>query len=289
MNYKTFSLILATVGRKREVREFLESLELSNYPLEKVEIIIIDQNKNDLIKEIIKDYTKKLKIIYIKSQEKGLSKNRNIGLKYISNEIIGFPDDDCKYFPETLLKVSHNFNTNLNIDAIIGRLVDEEGKDCIRRWGKKEMKVTKTNFYTKTSSVTIFEKNKSILRFDEELGAGSKYGSSEDVDFLYRLLKLGKKIYYNPDIIVYHPKPKNSFTKEKAYSYGVGHGTFVKKNLDMYVIDIYIKGIVFTILRIIKNIILFDKENLILYFSSLKGRIEGIKKVVRERENDKFN
>lgn len=278
MNYKTFSLVLATIGRKNEVQEFLDSLQKSNYPLQKIEVIIVDQNKDDFLQEIIKKYTEKIKIIYIKSTEKGLSKNRNIGLKFASNEIIGFPDDDCKYFFETLLNVSKSFEIDSEIDGIIGRIVDEDGNDCIRKWCKKRLKVTKKNFYTKASSITIFEKNKNILEFDEELGAGAKYGSSEDVDFLYRALRLGRKINYNPEIIVYHPKPNNTFTKEKAYSYGVGHGVFIKKNLDLNTLKIFIQGLILVILKIIVSILTCDIGKVMVWYFSLRGRIKGIGK-----------
>ncbi|MGL5963479.1 MAG: glycosyltransferase [Fusobacteriaceae bacterium] len=276
MNYKTFSLVLATIGRKNEIQEFLESIEKSNYPLQNIEIILIDQNKDDFLQKIIKNYTKKIKIIYIKSLEKGLSKNRNIGLKYISNEIIGFPDDDCKYFDDTLLNVSKSFEFNPSIDGIIGRIIDEDGNDCIRKWSKKKMKITKNNFYTKASSITIFEKNKKFLQFDEELGAGAKYGSSEDADFLYRTLKSGKKINYNPDIIIYHPKPNNTFSKEKAYSYGIGHGVFVKKNFDLNILLFFIQGLILVNFRIIIGLLTCDFIKVIIWYFSLKGRIKGI-------------
>lgn len=276
MDYKTFSLILATIGRKNEVQEFLDSIEKSNYPLQKIEIIILDQNKDDFLQEIIREYTEKIKIIYIKSKEKGLSKNRNIGLKHVSNEIIGFPDDDCKYFSDTLFNVSSSFSIDSNLDGVIGRIIDEEGNDCIRKWSKKKTTVTKNNFYTKASSVTIFEKNRNVLEFDEELGAGSKYGSSEDVDFLYRTLKLGKKIDYNPEIIIYHPKPNNTFSKEKAYSYGIGHGVFIKKNFDLNTIKVFFQGLILVFIRILSNFIIYDKEKIKIYYFSLKGRIEGI-------------
>lgn len=278
MNYKTFSLILATIGRRTEVQEFLDSIKNSDYPLEKIEIVVVDQNKKNFLQEIIDQYSNQINIIYIKSKEKGLSKNRNIGLKYISNEIVGFPDDDCKYLRETLLNVSNNFCSNQTLDGVIGRIIDENGNDCIRKWDKKKIRITKKNFYTKASSITIFEKIENILEFDEELGAGAKYGSSEDVDYLYRTLKLGKNIYYNPDIIVYHPKTQSNFSKEKASSYGVGHGVFIRKNFDIYTVKIFFQGLILVFLRILSGMVTFNKEKIKIWYFSLKGRIKGIGK-----------
>ena len=50
---RKFSLIMATYGRKDEVGCFLESLMNSNYPMDKVEVIIVDQNKEIDLEPII--------------------------------------------------------------------------------------------------------------------------------------------------------------------------------------------------------------------------------------------
>lgn len=275
---KSFSLILATVNRKKEVEEFLKSIIFVNYPLEKIEIIVIDQNKDDILKDIILKYNKKLNIIHIKSKEVGLSKNRNKGLEIATCDIVAFPDDDCKYLKNTLLEVDKNFNNNKELDCIIGRIIDQDGLDCIKKWSKKFEKITPKNFYTKMSSITMFKKNKNVLKFDENLGAGAKFGSSEDADILYRMLKKGKEIYYDPRIVLFHPRGKDNFSSEKAYSYGLGHGVFIRKNLDINTIKIYFMGLVLINMRILKSIIFLDNKSMLIWINSLKGRIKGIGK-----------
>ena len=56
--------------------------DLTNY-----EIIIVDQNKNDEIKRFISSvkkegFLRRGKLIYTKSKEVGLSRGRNLGIKY---------------------------------------------------------------------------------------------------------------------------------------------------------------------------------------------------------------
>ncbi|MGL4997882.1 MAG: glycosyltransferase, partial [Cetobacterium sp.] len=113
---KVFSMILATKNREKEVDEFLDSIKKSDYNLEKVEVIIIDQNQEIDLTSIINKYEENFDIIYIKSKLNGVSKNRNLGIKISRGKIISFPDDDCQYLNNTL-KVVEDLIKNQNIDA----------------------------------------------------------------------------------------------------------------------------------------------------------------------------
>ena len=53
---KKFSLIMATYGREKEVDSFLKTIRKSNYNLELVEIIIVDQNDKISLDEIVSKY-----------------------------------------------------------------------------------------------------------------------------------------------------------------------------------------------------------------------------------------
>jgi hypothetical protein len=67
------------------------------------------------------------------------------------------------------------------------------------------------------------------LRFDESLGigAGTRWGSGEETDYLIRAMRRGP-VFYDPAIVLGHPQwaaaPYAEKTRQKAYSYGVGMG-----------------------------------------------------------------
>ena len=52
---KRFSLIMATYGREKEVDSFLKSIKKSNYDLELVEVIIVDQNDKISLNPIVEN------------------------------------------------------------------------------------------------------------------------------------------------------------------------------------------------------------------------------------------
>ena len=94
------SLVMPTINVTTELELFLKSLRTQTY--KDFELIVVDQNEGNEAFEIVKDYEEEFKIKYAKSDEKGLSLNRNRGLVLMEGEIVGFPDDDCEYQPDTL-------------------------------------------------------------------------------------------------------------------------------------------------------------------------------------------
>ncbi|MGL6167817.1 MAG: glycosyltransferase [Fusobacteriaceae bacterium] len=277
MTDKVFSMILATKNRDKEVDEFLDSIKKNDYNLEKIEVIIVDQNQEIDLTTIINKYEENFDIIHIKSKLKGVSKNRNLGIKISRGKIISFPDDDCQYLNNTL-KVVEDLIKNQNIDAILGRIIDENGKDYIKKWKLSEKKVKKNNFISFNSMITIFEKN-SKRYFDESFGPGAKNPSTEDADYLYDLLKRNKNVLYSPEIVVFHPNVMiNNFDKKKSYNYGLGFGAFCRKYSDIYTLKIFLLGTALALLRTIWNSIKLDNSEKIIWFSSFKGRIIGFLK-----------
>ena len=95
-----FSLVLATVDRSDELERFM--FHLNQQICRDFELIVVDQNQDNRVELILAPYFDKFPILHIKSNELGASKGRNMGFKYVSGEIIGFPDDDCWYASDLL-------------------------------------------------------------------------------------------------------------------------------------------------------------------------------------------
>ena len=228
-----YSLIIATLGRKKELLELIESIKNSDYETNNLEIIIVDQNEKGFLDKELSKF-ENLNIKHIHSDIKGLSYNRNIGLSYASGDIICFPDDDCKFYENTLNEVS-NILLSSNIDFCMGQIYDRETKkDVIKKWSKKEFKVNRFNSYFINSSITMFIKKEYILNFDENLGVGARFGSCEDADLIYRILENKAKGIYTPKIELWHPEPNyQEISLEKVKNYASGFGYFVRKNTDV--------------------------------------------------------
>lgn len=237
---KKFSLIMATLGRYYEVDKIIESLSKQTY--KNFELIIVDQNRKGFLKKIIEKYDEKIEIIYINTKEKGLSKARNLGLKYIKGDYVGFPDDDCIYIDIKTLEKIKNIFENKNIDILTATINHGEKKEK----GNKFVNINKFNVWLKGISYTMFFKRDVINQvgfFDEMLGVGSgtQYGSGEETDYLIRALEKNFILCNTNEVLIYHPK--ENFNKKnlykKAYSYSKGRMFVLKKhNYSMWFIRI---------------------------------------------------
>ena len=71
--------------------------------------------------------------------------------------------------------------------------------------------------------------------FDESLGvgAGTPWGSSEEMDFIIRAIRQGSRLRYDPDLVVFHPQTVSDFDRTAAQrhlSYSRGFGRVLKKH-----------------------------------------------------------
>lgn len=277
MEKKIFSLIMATYGRKEEVGYFLESILNRQNKDISLEVIIVDQNKKIDLEPIMNKYNDKIDIKHIKSNIIGLSKNRNIGIKESTGQIIAFPDDDCEYLPKTLDEVYNAFSRN-NCDLVMGRIIERDGSDSLRYWSKEECLISKNNFYTKCSSVTLFlKRDKSEIMLNEKLGVGEYFGSCEDADLIYRNSKKGMKINYVPNVQIYHPHydSNNNMSLEKIKSYGLGFGAMVKANLDFSMIILFMKAQGYHSTKMLFNLLRLDIKKANNSYVALISRFKG--------------
>lgn len=227
-----FSLVLATIGRTLELSNFLEHLDRQLY--RNFELIVVDQNLDDALVPILAPYTDRFAIKHVKST-KGLSRARNLGLRYVSGDIVGFPDDDCWYEATSLQQIVTMLINHPDWDGVAGGIHSPWGKRFLDR---ESGFLNKYNVWRRAISYTIFLRTaviQSVGEFDPMLGVGSDsgYGSGEEMDYLLRATEVNRRIYYDPKPIVDHPDSSPVFDNQrigKGYSYARGVGYTLRKH-----------------------------------------------------------
>ncbi|HEY5508685.1 MAG TPA: glycosyltransferase family A protein, partial [Paludibacter sp.] len=200
------SIVIPTIGREKEVRLLLQSISDTIPDRISYEIIIVDQNADDLLLSAIHDannsHINHCKVLFI-----GLSKAKNYGTKQASGRFICFPDDDCRMLENSIETALNLLNTN-QYDMVTGRCVDADGNDSVLKFHTSSAELTLRNFEGKMVEATLFARRELMIDycFDETLGVGTFHGAEEGFDLVYRLLKEQKRIFYSPDICLYHPQ-----------------------------------------------------------------------------------
>jgi glycosyltransferase involved in cell wall biosynthesis len=262
---------MATLGRKEEVTLFLNTLTEQSY--KNFELVIVDQNDDDRVYDLYLRYKDKMTLKYIRSNRKGLSLNRNIGLDNCTGNIIAFPDDDCEYNRHTLENVLHFFNNNPEYAFYTCNTKDKKSQNSILKSVTKGGDITIFNIMRTGISFTIFVCANSMraFRFDEHLGIGAEYGSGEESDLLFYLLKNANKGLYNADTYIYHPYKTDD--TDRAFPYGKGFGALYRKAVTVYKYYILFPVFIYLLLKQVFMICLHPSEK--GRIASLKGRLYG--------------
>ena len=238
-----FSLIVATIERTEPLEKLLASLALQTFS--DFEVVIVDQNRDDRVEVTARRWSRKMTIRHLRS-EMGLSRARNRGIKEETGEIIAFPDDDCWYGADVLLKIHEWFLSHPEFDFLSTCARDEKFQLCANRWPTMPSRITRTNVLRTAISISLFFRKEVIQAvggFDEflGLGSGSKFGSGEESDFVFRALSLGYLGWFENSIAIFHPARKaDGIHVARARSFGLGFGYVLRRHRVPFWISLYL-------------------------------------------------
>jgi len=216
------SIIIATYNRSASLLETLDSLlkqemaEGSTY-----ELIVADNNSSDNTKNAVHSYMSKFagKLIYIFEPRQGKAYALNHAIANAKGEVIIFTDDDVILDPLWLKNLLDCFN-KFNCDAIGGRILPHF-TDQTPLWVRKNADLLKgpLGFYDFGTETKLFEKpmyeffgaNFGFKRrvFDDcglfrtDVGIGKSI-QGEDTEFVKRVQKSGKVLYYCGSALIHH-------------------------------------------------------------------------------------
>jgi glycosyltransferase involved in cell wall biosynthesis len=242
MSAPLFSVVVCTYNRAKCLEQTLLSVVSQNYPPEKFEIIIVDNNSPDqteLVSFSLRDQHKNLKIKYFKEFQQGVSYGRNRGVSEASGEYIVFLDDDETVDPVFLQNLEDFYAQYKDASLTAGPVIPVY-ETTPPNWLSpftmrlitgaydkgKTIKIVGPKDYPGTGHATF---RRSLFQkyggFNTDLGRkGSSLLGAEDKDFFTRLIQNGIKCYYLPGAAIYHHIPETKLTEEffNRLTYAIG-------------------------------------------------------------------
>jgi len=222
---------MATLGRTKPITDFLESLAAQD--ADDVDLIVVDQNHDRRVQGVIEPFKATTRIRVVKSAP-GLSRARNVGISASDSEVIGFPDDDCRYPPRLVAAVRAWFAKHPDADGLSCRVTDERGRRSAGGYmaGRAQW-ITKRTVWRSVVSPGLFLRRRlveAVGGFDEKLGvgAGTPWGSGEETEIVLRGLQRGWQVFYEPALVVHHPRRLLTFSR--AWGYGRGMGFVLRRH-----------------------------------------------------------
>lgn len=234
-----FSLIVPTLNRREDLGRLLASIEAQTF--RDFEVIVIDQNPNDLLDALMRDFSTRLPLQRVRAEPKGPARARNHGLAFAKGTLINFPDDDCEFRPDLLARVAAHMEAHPEWDALFARAVDPvSGESSVTKFDTHSQWVTAENLYRTTVEFTMFARRSlfdDVGPLDEKLGVGTYFGAEEGADFVLRALYQCKRLYYDPTLLISHIQKVARFDakeRQRAYHYGKGFGRLSVKHALLY-------------------------------------------------------
>lgn len=228
------SVAIPTCDRPEELTQCLMSLSRVRY--RNWDLILVDQSDGDEVRHRAMAMSFLFpKLTYIHLDQKNASLARNAAIGCAAGEVLAFIDDDCTVSPDWLDRVNETFERQRDAALIYGTVIPVEHDSAAafvpaydvqreRRisgaTGALRVRAMGASMYMRLDHVGQPD-------FDRFLGPGSKFRSSQDWDYAYRVLGAGHVVAETPNIVVTHHGARayvggEAKAKMHDYLFGIG-------------------------------------------------------------------
>lgn len=273
----TFDLVVGTIERTGQLDQLLTSLDAQTH--RGFRVLVVDQNTDDRVSHVLERHPG-VAVEHLRAQP-GLSRARNVALRHLEADVVGFPDDDCTYPSDLLTQVEARLASATLLDGLTGRPADEHGY-ATGRWPSAPVEVTLESVWRTVVSATLFLHRRvfdEVGGFDERLGLGSGTPTcaGEEIDLVVRALQRGARVAYDPSIVVRHPARDFSAAElaRLGHSEGAALGYLMAKN------RLPAREMAVRLVRPLGGAVLYgtllDARRARFHWETLRGRIEGLR------------
>jgi glycosyltransferase involved in cell wall biosynthesis len=224
------SVTICTYNRARWLKETLAFITGQNYPADRWELIVVDNNSRDGTSEVVAGYQRAPQPPrYVFETRQGSSFARNRAILEAKGEIIIFTDDDMLGGPEWLREIVAPFmrGGNARVGAVAGDVIPvfPEG---LPRWLNKQWEPLafradvgelRPSQLPMTANLALrADVLREIGSFRTDLGRfGQRLTGSEDHELARRVWGAGYTIWYSPPAGLQHQIPASRLTFKYAF------------------------------------------------------------------------
>ena len=205
------SIVVTYYKKQRYFKETLNSIKKQKYKNYEIILVFDDDNKEELlfVKNLLKKF--KRKKIIVNKKNLGVSKSRNIGIKYCKGKYIAFIDADDIWLKSKLkYQISFMKRNSILFSFSSYAIIDENNKIIRCR------KITSNPSYNSLKKTNII--GLSTVIFDKKLKKLIKFTNlktQEDFALWLKLLRLNITLDHAKKTLSYWRKTKDSLSSNK--------------------------------------------------------------------------
>jgi len=207
MNTLRFSIIIPTYQRRELVKALVRSLAALHFEAGFEVIVVVDGSK-DGTADALRGLQTPFELTVIEQPNSGAATARNRGAELARGEILLFLDDDME--ADTQLLAEHDRSHGQGAEVVLGHLPlhpDSPSNvisEAVGSWAEERVRILSapgarlTLHDLLTGQLSLSRQAFQACRgFDTNFTQGGGFGN-EDIDFGYRLQRLGYRIVFNP-------------------------------------------------------------------------------------------
>jgi len=215
-HFPSFSIVLPVKNEERVIERLLNSLSTLNYPVNKREVIIVEDGSTDKTNEICMNYAKEhanIKILH-KPVSNGKPSALNFGLAHAKGDIVAVFDADNVPAHDALLAVVDYFE-DPKVAAVQGRTTSINPKEnMLTQFIAYEEAVWCEAYLRGKDVLNLFVHLKGSCQFIrrdvlQQLQGFDEDVLSEDMEISARLVENNYKIRYASDVVALQESPPN--------------------------------------------------------------------------------
>jgi len=224
------SVIIPVLNGERTIRECIVSLLKMDYPVDRREILVVDNGSTDRTAEIVKSFP----VRYLREERRGASHARNRGIEASKGEILAFTDADCVVTTGWLQELVLGFDSE-KTGVVVGEMVSYPPQTPAERYTAmwKPLRQIRTINYPVfpwfSSCNVAFRRNvfNQIGLFDPRFPAAT----CEDLDLSWRFFQNKNfELVHRPKSVVFHRHRVTTWGLFKQYQgYGYGQAILCRK------------------------------------------------------------
>jgi GT2 family glycosyltransferase len=240
----TFSIIIPTRDRPRQLIECLESVARLRCEKTSLEVIVIDDGGEGSLEEVVARFRDRLDLSLCEQQEnRGPAAARNAGAERAAGSVLAFTDDDCILAEDWLEKVATKL-ASADGTIVGGRTVNAQTKNIFCMASQCLIDYLYEYYNDDENDARFLTSNNMAIPTRQFLEVGGfdpqfPKAAAEDRDLCDRWRMSGRRMVYDPKAVVFHKhhlgprrfwkqhfnygRGAHRFQRERARRSGEGH------------------------------------------------------------------
>jgi glycosyltransferase involved in cell wall biosynthesis len=223
----TFSIIIPTYNRPKQLTACLLSLGRLEYPHDRFEVIVVDDGSDKSLDHVIARVDIQLDIKLIRQNNAGPAAARNKGAEHAKGIFLAFTDDDCQPCPDWLQVLTKHCARN-SCHLVGGSTINSLPHNLFSTASQDLVSYLYQYYNGQNSNMTFFASNNIVIparcfRIIGGFNTSFPLAAGEDREFCDRWLHNGFHTVYAPEAVVKHAHAMTlvSFCRQH-FNYGRG-------------------------------------------------------------------